>query len=179
MAAGGDAEELVAVGRITKAHGIRGEVKFLPYSGDTEVLAAVEAITVTHDGHAGTHRIRRRRPQGRFVILTLAGVGDRDRAEALSGAEVSVPAAVLPPLDDNEYYWHEMLGRTVVTTAGDTLGQVERLLETGANDVLVVIGRGREYLIPVIDSVVVEVDAAAGVITVDPLPGLLDINESA
>ena len=109
-----------------------------------------------------------------LVLLQLEGIGDRTAAEALIRARVLVPATALPPLDEHEFYYHEIEGFRVDTTDGRHLGEVAETFATGLNDVWVVRGTGREYLIPVIADVVQTIDREARRILIDPLPGLLD-----
>ena len=94
--------------------------------------------------------------------------GDRDQAAALVGAELGIRRSELPDTEEGSYYWSDLEGLTVETTAGKALGQVAYLLETGADDVLVVRREGGETLIPFVNGQVVrKVDLEKGVICVD------------
>jgi 16S rRNA processing protein RimM len=105
--------------------------------------------------------------QGNNVIATLEGIVDRDQAAALNGWMSLVDRAQLPPVAPGEYYWADLEGLHVVTVQGIDLGKVDYLLETGANDVLVVKG-DRERLIPFLrDQTIVSVDLSQGQIVVD------------
>lgn len=107
------------------------------------------------------------RIQTNGIVVTLEGCRDRESAEALRHAAVAVPRSALPEPEPGEYYWHDLIGLTVATTEGVELGRVDHLLETGANDVLVVYGE-RERLIPWIQGQVVQsVDLASGRMIVD------------
>jgi 16S rRNA processing protein RimM len=108
------------------------------------------------------------------VLLALEGTTDRTAAEALVGARVLVAATALPPLEANEFYYHEIEGYEVATTEGRVLGEVAETFSTGANDVWVVRGAGREHLIPAIADVVRTIDRSARRIVIEPMPGLLD-----
>ena len=87
------------------------------------------------------------RLHGKGLVVQLAGCADRDQAATFAGAEIAIPRSALAELDADEYYWADLVGLEVVTTAGEALGTVDHLIETGANDVLVVRG-DRERLIP-------------------------------
>jgi 16S rRNA processing protein RimM len=114
-------------------------------------------------------------PHGRGLLLvTLDACDDRDAAEALVGFRVLVEAEALPPPAEDEFYWHEVIGWRVETTAGATIGTIAECLATGANDVWVVRGGAREHLIPVIADVVRSIDREGGRVVIEPLPGLLD-----
>jgi 16S rRNA processing protein RimM len=107
------------------------------------------------------------RAHGPGLVAKLAKVDDREQARALVGADIAVERSQLPALTDDEYYWNDLVGLGVVTRDGRELGQVTGLMETGANDVLVV-GGDRERLIPYIPGqVVLRVDTRAGRIEVD------------
>ena len=104
---------------------------------------------------------------GKSIIAHIEGVEDRDAAAACLGCEIGVPRAELPATSPGEYYWADLEGLKVVHKDGKELGAVDYLLETGANDVLVVKGE-KERLIPfVMDRFILDVDVDSGVITVD------------
>ena len=117
------------------------------------------------------------RRQGKTVVAQLDGYSDPDQAQLLIGAEIAVPESCLPKLRKGEYYWADLIGLSVVNTTGEPLGTVEKMLETGSNDVMVVrkkadgksaAGKDEPQLIPwVLETYVIEVDLEAGVITVD------------
>ena len=107
------------------------------------------------------------RRHGKTVIVRFDGVEDREAALALAGRDISVPRTSLPDIDEGRYYWHDLEGLEVRRQDGTAIGRVRGLLETGANDVLVVEGE-RETLIPfVVGQVVLDVDLARGRILVD------------
>ncbi len=166
----------IELGKIVKAHAIKGEVKVLPFSGVAEDLLAMTEIELRHDGETVVFKLERIRPQGRLAIMQLAGVAGRSMAEDLVGSEVWGDEDSLPKLGTNEFYWHEMEGLEVETAAGQRLGRVQSLLATGAHDVLVISDGNSEYLVPAINELMVSLDKQAGVLVIDPPPGLLEIN---
>jgi 16S rRNA processing protein RimM len=173
-AATGD-RELVAVGEIVAAHALRGQVRLRAYQPPAPSLRAGAEVVLERDDLRRTLRVLSAAPHARGqVLVTLEGVADRTAAEALVRARVLVPAAALPPLEEGEFYYHEIEGFRVHTVDGRALGSVVETFSTGANDVWVVRGTGREYLIPVIADVVTEIDRTGRRIVIDPLPGLLD-----
>jgi len=104
---------------------------------------------------------------GKTVIVRINGYDDRDQAAGLIGTEIGVPRDELPETDSDHYYWSDLEGLSVVHRDGTELGKVDHLLETGANDVMVVKGE-TERLVPfVMDKVVLGVDLAKGEIRVD------------
>lgn len=117
------------------------------------------------------------RSKGENVILALAGIATRSEAETLVGCELLIDRRDLTELKPGEYYWEDLIGRPVVTDSGQPLGVVSELFATGAHDVLVVRGREREYLIPVIDEYLTFTEDPQRTLVVTPVAGLLDMNE--
>jgi len=107
------------------------------------------------------------RKQGKGLAALLPGFEDREQAATLVGSQIFVRRDQLPATDEDEYYWSDLEGLDVHTTKGEVLGRVERLMETGANDVLVIRGE-REHLVPFIQGQYVSrVDLENGLIEVD------------
>lgn len=169
----------VLVGRVVKPQGIRGELKIQVYSRNPENFRAYRKITLVDPASraARSYEVEGARVQGRAAFLQLAGVAARNEAAALVGHELWVLKEEFPPLGPDEYYWHEMQGAFVITDDGRELGEVASLFETSAHDVLVVTGRGHEYLIPIRADFVRWQDDAKRTLIVSPPPGLLDLND--
>jgi 16S rRNA processing protein RimM len=171
--------ELV-VGRVVKPHGIAGELvvdvrtdepeeRF--FGGNTLRLKPSRG-----PGDSREVRVESSRPHGARLLVRLAGVADRDGAEALRGHLFVVDSADLPPLDDpDEFYDHELEGLTVRTVDGGEIGSVAEVLHTAAGELLSVRSPdGREVLIPFVSAIVTSVSREAGV-QIDPPEGLLDV----
>jgi len=108
------------------------------------------------------------RLHGKGLVVRLDDVNDRNAAEALRGAEIYVARDQLPELDEGEYYWEDLAGLTVINQVNEELGLIDQMLDTGANDVMVVKGAKGRQLIPYISGdVVKQVDLDAGVVKVD------------
>jgi len=105
--------------------------------------------------------------QPKGLSAKLQGVDDRDGAEALRGLQVAVPRSELPEAGEDEYYWSDLIGLSVVNQQGVVLGKVTELMETGANDVLVVEGEHGQRLIPFVGQFVLNVNLAEASISVD------------
>ncbi|HRH80270.1 MAG TPA: ribosome maturation factor RimM [Thiobacillaceae bacterium] len=154
------------MGRIAAPYAVKGWVKIQPY---TEYLDSLLDYPVWHLGKAGKWReygVLEARVHGATLIASLDGVADREQAQALAGMELAVPREEMPAAEDGEYYWDDLIGMRVVNLAGEDLGRVEGLLETGAHDVMRVLGE-RERLIPFTAPIVRAVDVEAGRIEVD------------
>lgn len=158
--------ELVVVGRVGGAYGLAGQVRITSETVPADNITSYRPWLLGAGSQFREVAVARVRPHGGSFVAELAGVSDRDQAQALAGQLIAVPRSALPDLD-GEYYWRDLLGLTVLDSRRGELGRVDRLLETGAHDVLVVVGDGPEVLIPFSDPFVVEVDLAGGRIRVD------------
>jgi 16S rRNA processing protein RimM len=163
-------EPTVAVGRITRAHGVHGEVAVLVISEVPERFDDGARVW-TQDGRGLT--VSASRPHGDRLLVRFAEVEDREQAEALRGALLFVPESASPELPEGSWWDHQIVGCAVETETGRGLGIVRDVIHTAANDVWSVFDAAeRETLIPVIGDVIVEVDVAAGRIVVREVPGL-------
>ena len=161
---------LVRLGQVVRAVGLKGHVGI---AGSEGALGALEHIALRRgEGEPETRRIEEARPQGREWAVKIEGVADRTAAEALVGAEVLARREDLGDPGEGRHYWADLEGLPVVTAAGDAVGKVTGLYETGGVDVLVVTGERGEKLIPL--APYVEVDMEGRRIVVDPPEGLLD-----
>jgi len=158
---------MVVMGKIVAAQGILGWVKVQTY---TEYLDSLFDYDTWYAGDGQDWqpmRLLDGKVHGKVLVAKLEGVSDRTAAEKLKGRLIAVPRAELPEQEENEYYWSDLIGLPVQNLQGEMLGVVDNLLETGANDVLVVQGEHGELLIPFIESVVQAVDLGGRMIRVD------------
>jgi 16S rRNA processing protein RimM len=161
---------MVVMGRVVAPFGVRGWVKVQTFSASPENLLAYPVWLVGDEANRREHVVNEAKVQGGTLVAKLAGCDDRDEALKLRGAEIAVFRESLPAAHANEFYWSDLVGLAVANEAGENLGLVTRVFETGANDVLVVKGPNaddRERLIPFIEDVVREVNVAGGTIRVD------------
>jgi len=164
----------VIVGRVGRPHGIRGAVHVVPDTDFPERLMSLTEAVLLKEGQPTPVRVQSVRAHRRGLVVTLAGIGSVDEARMWQGAALAVPRAQAAPLPRGRHYVFEVLGLRVQTEAGEDLGIVAQILRTGGNDVYVVRGAGRDYLIPAISSVVVAIEPAAGRVIIRPLAGLLE-----
>lgn len=158
---------LVIVGRVSGLFGVRGWVRVHSWTDPPENVLRYSPWWLGSDAAWTRREPAGGRRQRGALVAALAGVEDRDAARRLLGAAIAVRREQLPELGPGEYYWADLLGLEVLTTGGVALGTVGGLLETGANDVLVVHGE-RERLIPYISGEVIrEVDLPRRRIRVD------------
>lgn len=171
-------DNLIAVGRISGTHGVRGQVRLHSYSGNLESLQAAHDILLRFPtGVSRQIKLARVALHSGKILLTLEGTDTIEQAQELVGSELVLQWEQLPKPDADEYYWRDLLGLSVFTNEGQLLGKIKDIMETGANDVYLVKNdtTKREYLIPAIASVIDKVDLNTGILTITPLEGLLDL----
>jgi 16S rRNA processing protein RimM len=167
-------DDFLLVGTIGLAFGIKGQVKLHTITSRPEHLGRIKTVFLG-DQRTATRLRRAVEHKHAIMVLTLAGVNDRNAAEALRGTEVYIRQQDAAPLEEDEYFLHDLPGLQVETTAGEALGTVSEVLETGANDVLVVKREsGEEVLIPMTREVVKALDLAAKRVVIEPIQGLLE-----
>lgn len=172
MSATPSVEDLIVLGKITSVHGVRGEVKIYSFTDPIDNLLGYPAWTLKRDGEVKQVELVSGRLQGKILLAKLKGLDDREVARTFAGFDICVPRALLPDLDDGEYYWHQLEGLKVIDLQGQLLGRLDHLLETGSNDVMVVKPcpgslDDRERLLPYTEQCVQKVDLAAGEMRVD------------
>ena len=157
----------VVLGRITGLFGVRGWVKVYSYTEPREAVLEYDRWLLSGKDDWREATVAEGQRHGKTIIARIDGYVDRDQAAALIGTEIAVPRTALPEVGKGQYYWSDLEGLRVVHCDGTELGRVAYLLETGANDVMVVEGE-QERLIPfVTDKVVLDVDLDKGEIEVD------------
>ena len=166
-------EDLVLVGHVTGAYGIQGWVRIRPYSADAGALLHARTWWLDKPEIRDIEVLQARDHSG-DTVARLAGVADRNAAEALKGVAVSVSRRHFPALDDGEFYWVDLIGLAVENLQGEALGQVADMMDNGAHPILRVAppaepGQkpGPEMLIPYVGQFVQAVDLAGKKITVD------------
>jgi 16S rRNA processing protein RimM len=164
---------MVIMGRVASAFGIRGWVKIQPFSEYVDSLLGYKTWYVGHEN--GPWRgvsVTQCEAHDKSLVAQFPDCMDRTAAEKLKGVLIAVPRSSLPEQDEDEFYWADLIGLSVINLSGELLGTVVELLETGANDVLIVRGKGPDVLIPFLKSVVGKVDLSEKMIHVDWLADL-------
>ena len=148
-------------------YGVRGWVRVFSYTRPRENIVKYAPWYVKQGSDWVQHKLAEGRSHGKGVVARFADCNDRDVAAQMIGAEIGIRAQQLPDLGSGEYYWSQLEGLAVINLQDDVLGTVDHLMETGANDVLVVKG-DQERLIPfVLEQIVVSVDLEQGEMRVD------------
>lgn len=160
-------EQLINVGRISGVFGVKGWVKIFSYTEDKENILRYSPWQLAKSGVNKTIKVIDGAVHGKLIIALLDGINDRDQAALLIGREIFIEPGQLPETDEGEYYWSDLVGLNVETVTGVPLGVVDSLLETGANDVVIVSG-DRQRAIPFLQGqTIIAVDLQAGKMTVD------------
>ncbi len=173
--------DAVEVGRIADAWGVKGWFKVVPHSTTPEALFAAKRwyLQPSERGakaFSGTVQlqIRQAKDHSDTVVAWAQGIDDRDAAEALRGARIFVPRSSFPATTQDEYYWVDLIGLQVINREGVALGQVQELMSTGPQTVLVLAyeqdGKALERMIPFVSAFVDKVDLPEKRITVDWQP---------
>ncbi|MBD3634870.1 MAG: ribosome maturation factor RimM [Methylophaga sp.] len=161
-------EEFIPVGKISGAFGVKGWVKVYSFTEPRANILEYSPLFMSRQGEWIEIKVSGGHLQGKGLVMGIANVTDRDQVQPLIGAELAIKKDQLEPTEEDEFYWADLIGLNVENLEGDLLGQVDHLLETGANDVLVVKAKGKERLIPfVMDEIVKQVDLDNKLIRVD------------
>jgi 16S rRNA processing protein RimM len=168
---------LVAIGEIARVHGLRGEVRVTPLTDRPERFERVTECVLwdAARNERETRRITTARRHGDALLVTFAGCGTPEDAQTLVGRLIALPRGeALPPPEGSFYPW-QLEGARVTTEDGRPVGRVTGIEHSGAQDLWVVAGDGREHLIPAVPEIVLDVDVAAGRVVIRPPEGLLDL----
>ncbi|MEQ1530015.1 MAG: ribosome maturation factor RimM [Methylococcales bacterium] len=160
-------QKTINVGKVSGAFGIKGWIKIFSYTEPRENILNYSPWLLKKDHKIKQVDVLEGNSQGKAIVARVSSVNDRDLAEELNGWEIFIDQAQLPKAGDGEYYWSDLIGLQVETTDHQALGVIDSLLETGANDVMIVNG-DRERVIPFLQGqTIVNIDLAAGKIIVD------------
>ncbi len=166
---------LIRLGKVKAPHGLRGDLKIKCDNFDAPALEVLRRLFLAHGNETREFQLVRatRLGRGHFKIR-LAELNDIEGAGAMRGATVLAPVSDLPAPAPHEFYYFEALGCEVRRTNGLKLGHIKQSFFTGAHDVWVVEGEDAEFLLPVVDEIVKSIDLERRVVTIEPIPGLLD-----
>ena len=162
-------DDLICVGHVLGAQGIKGWIRVFSKTSPRENIVSYGPWLVEQGDELKAMAVQGRL-QGKNVIAKLEGIDDRTRAESMIGCRLFIKTEQLPGLEADEFYWSDLIGLKVETMAGESLGEITGMMETGADDVMVLQG-DRERLIPfVVGDIVKQVDLDDGRMVVDWSP---------
>ena len=164
--------EFLEAGKIVTTHGIRGEVKIMPYTDTPDLLCDFDRLFLGKEKHE--IYIERSRVFKNMVIMKLKGVDTPEQAEKMRNAVLFMHRDDLE-LDEGVYFIQDLIGLEVKDVdTGEVYGRITDVMQTGANDVYVVSGDKREYYIPAIPDVIISTDIDGNIMTIRPLEGLFE-----
>jgi 16S rRNA processing protein RimM len=167
-------QEWATIGKVVALFGVHGELKVRLLTDIPNRFAELDAVYASTDHKR--YSIEGVRPyKGEMVVLKLEGIDTANAAETLRNVDLQIPLSDLAKLPPDSYYQHDILGLSVSTLAGQSLGTIVDILVTGSNDVYVIkTASGRQVLIPAVKQVIKQIDLLRHTMHIDPLPGLLD-----
>ncbi|MEE3253111.1 MAG: ribosome maturation factor RimM [Nitrospinota bacterium] len=160
----------IPVGKVTRTHGLKGELKFYPSEQNSATVQSGQRVCL------GEIQLKIESVRGvkSPFILKLGGINNIEAAKSFAGHEVRVAREDFEPLPKGEFYRFEIEGLNVFNDTGKYYGVIEEIVETGSNDVYVVRGEGKEWLVPMIDSVVQTIDLEQGKLIFHCVEGLFE-----
>lgn len=168
-----DKENLLRVGKVVGSHGLDGKLKVYSYCESVETFELGGFLLVRKNGGQDEiYKVNWAKPHKNIVLLSLKGVATPEAADDLVGSVLFIDRKHLPDLEEDTYYWDELVGLQVFELGGEYLGKVHAVMPTGSNDVYVVKDGKRETLVPGMASVVKSVDLKEGIMKVDLPEGL-------
>ncbi|NQX57417.1 ribosome maturation factor RimM [Paenibacillus qinlingensis] len=169
-------EKLVTVGKVVNSHGIRGELKIVPETDFPERFDVGNSLIIVDSQNKQTPvTVKTSRLHKNVFIVLFSQFTNINDVEKYKGSLLKIEAKDQKPLEEGEYYYHEIIGCKVVTEDEQELGQISEILTPGANDVWVVaLPKGKQLLLPVIDDVILKVDIPNKTIRIHLMEGLLE-----
>lgn len=169
-------DDLIVLGKVSGTHGIKGDLKISCYSGEYDTLIGLRTLLLKGaKGDMLQVEMESAKVHCGKAVVKLKQFDSINDVSHLVSRELVIHRSQLPETEAGEYYWHDLIGLRVFLEDGSELGILSDIFATGSNDVYVVKGQEREYLIPALEEVVKGIDLAAGTMQVSPLEGLLDL----
>ena len=169
-------EDFIEIGYITKAHGIRGEVKAVLDVHDVSEYVGRKTLWIAKaPGKPEPIEVKKIHPQDKHSIMAFKDIHTRNEAEALKGYTLLIPEKDLPPLEAGQFYYYEILGFTVHDEQHGELGEVADIIEGGLQDLIVMRYQNKEVLIPAVDEVLLGIDREKKQVNTKLPEGLLEM----
>ena len=159
----------ILVGKISNPHGIKGWVKVISFTDPIENILSYKKWTISDNETEKTYCLEDSRIQGNKIVIKLEGVNNRDDADLLKNLQIEINRSDLPELEENSYYWEDLVDFNVIDIKGNPVGKVDSLFRTGSNDVLVIINETKQrLLVPfIMEEVIKYVDLDKELISID------------
>ena len=162
-------DKKIYLGKITGVHGIKGWLKIQSYSSPPENILNYPSWIINNKGEEDFYSIEQGRKQNNKIVVKLEKIDDRNTAESLINSKIQILRSDLPKLSNENYYWSDLVGLSVLNSEETVIGKIESLIETGANDVMVIITlKDERILIPfVMHEIIKEVNVELNYIKID------------
>ena len=162
-------EKKILIGKISNPHGIKGWVKVISFTDPIENILSYKKWIISDEEREKTYSLEDSRVQGNKIVIKLENINNRNDADLLKNSVIHVNRSDLPELDENSYYWEDLVDFNVIDIKGNPMGKVDSLFRTGSNDVLVIIDETKErLLVPfIMEEVIKYVDLTKELISID------------
>ena len=170
-----DENNLIVVGRIVRYQGNKGEVRVVPLTDYPERFYDYDRLILERATGNEELAVEKVREHKGFIVLKLETIDDIGAADAIKDHLISIPITELPQLPEDRFYIFELKGLKVQTDTGDQLGEITAVSTDTGTDILQVKGEKRDYLIPVAREIIISIDQEEGIVTIKPIPGLLEL----
>ena len=162
-------DKKIYLGKITGVHGIKGWLKIQSFSSPPENILNYPSWIINNQGEEELYSIEQGRKQNNKIVVKLEKIDDRNTAESLINSKIQILRSDLPKLSNENYYWSDLVGLSVLSSEEKVIGKIESLIETGANDVMVIITlKDERILIPfVMHEIIKEVNVELNYIKID------------
>ncbi len=167
-------DEYTWIGTIVNCHGIQGELKINPLTDTPEYYLETTHFFIEQSDKLIPFQVERMRFHKNQWIVKLATIDDRDTAETYRKYRVMLEDSQLRPLEEGEFFLHQIIGCQITDLEGTFLGKITEVLQTGANDVYSVAGGKQSFLVPAVPDIVKEINIEQKTIRIDPIPGLIE-----
>ena len=162
-------DKKIYLGKITGVHGIKGWLKIQSYSSPPENILNYSQWIINNQGEEDFYSIEKGRKQNNKIVVKLEKIDDRNTAESLINSKIQILRSDLPKLSNENYYWSDLVGLSVLDSEEEAIGKVESLIATGANDVMVInTSKDERVLVPfVMHEIIKEVNVELNYIKID------------
>jgi 16S rRNA processing protein RimM len=158
-------KDLITIGKIVKQIGLGGRLKAVSYLASGETITRQQSVFIGHDvSSAVSYRITGITIKGKTILLSLEGIETVEASANLKGRYLFLPRNALDPLEEDEYFWEDIIGLEVVNEDGEKLGVITSIIATGSNDVYVCEGPGGETLLPAVEGFIKKIDIHGGIV---------------
>ena len=166
--------KLITYGKILKPHGLKGEVKVLPYSGESGNFKYVRYIYISlNNNRPQRYSVLAKKFQKNLIIVKIQDINSIEDAELLCGKEVHIDKQELPSTEKDEYYWFELIGLNVYSLDNAFVGKVDSIIDNTAQSIFVVKNNSKEYMIPLIDNFVKKIDLDNSKVVIESIEVLI------